>query len=68
MTTRFDRNGIRILDPVRQSNKLTPTCRLPDDHDWGPPRYVEQYDATNELMEQRCRKCGARDRYWRSDD
>jgi hypothetical protein len=67
---RTNRNGIPILDPPREANKLRPSpCRIPEDHDWGPPAQSdEEYDyilddgATR--FTQKCRRCGTTDSYW----
>lgn len=70
---RFNRNGILILDPPREDNKLRPeVCRTPEDHDWGPPvsvrsEYDYAYGAFVVLIEQVCRRCRARDGYWRAE-
>jgi hypothetical protein len=70
---RLDRNGIPVLDPPGQ-NRLRPSpCRIPSDHNFGPPieidseeDYVMGYVST--CYEQKCRRCGTVDRYWRTID
>lgn len=65
---RLDRNGIPILDPPHEANKLRPCCKTPEDHVWGDIR-VESEDR-DELpgyviihYAQACRRCMVVDRW-----
>jgi hypothetical protein len=68
---RRNRNGIPILDPPHEANKLRRTrCRTPEEHRWGPPVKIDEdwdwiVDEGADQLERVCRRCGERDRYWR---
>lgn len=62
---RLDRNGIKILDPRSEDNKLPKRCR-PQDHEFRQVKtetsgYDQIYDVTYERVYYVCHLCGARD-------
>lgn len=51
---RFDKNGIRILDPIKQTNQIVnPTKCLPGRH-----RYSFKESRQNGAVAYECRWCG----------
>ena len=60
---RVDRNGIPILDPPSQANKLKPLCH-PSEHIWAEvdDRFTGEdhvMDIEYRVIESRCKRCGA---------
>lgn len=59
---RLDRNGIPILDPPHEANKLPPTpCKTPEDHDWGAVRFdgceANEHGIVVSKHYQICKRC-----------
>jgi len=65
MSQRLDRNGIPILDPPKQANRLKPYCP-PGRHDFGPPSELGRrydYDMGELVVSYRavCQRCQTSD-------
>lgn len=68
---RYDRNGIRILDPAHEANKLPKRCRA-EDHDFVPVSTFEvgyDYMACAPVLKTQfiCSKCKHRETRERID-
>jgi hypothetical protein len=76
MTTsrpRFNKHGIRILDPQHEDNKLPRLCRWPRAHEWRQVEttqvgYDAAYDISYEKVHYVCALCGMRDTRDRIDE